>query len=97
MRLADGMTHIHQHAAPLHTGLCHFFYAQCVGMRGHALAGLGKMGVGAITIVEHMLGNAVAIGIEGGAIVAEPVPLGGILQGQQHPVVVDDISASAAD
>ena len=66
-------------------------------MRGNAGSRHGEVGIGPIPVIEDMLGYPVAIGIEGGAIVAEAIPLAGILQGQQHPVVIDDVGTAAPD
>ncbi|MNR10636.1 hypothetical protein D3C85_1268980 [compost metagenome] len=47
--------------------------------------------VGAIAVVVDALGPAVAIRIEQRAHVGQGVPLGGVLEAEQHLVVADDI------
>ena len=46
---------------------------------------------GAIAVVEHVLGAAVAIGVEHLADMREAVPLRRVLQRQEHLVVADDV------
>ena len=103
-RAAQVVLQVDQHAAALRAVLGQALDAQRGGlgvavasMRLAAGLGGGIFHAGADllaraeAVVEHRLGHAVAIGVEAAAHMGQAVPLGGVLQTEQHHVVVDHI------
>ena len=92
---------VDHHAAALHAGFRHVLHAEMaralrfVARRHVALrVVVGRaddVAAGAIAVVEHVLGAAVAIGVEHLADMREAVPLRRVLQRQDHLVVADDV------
>ena len=91
---AEMRLQVDHHAAALHAGLRHVLHAEMpralrfVARRHVALrvvvGGADDVAAGAIAVVEHVLGAAVAIGVEHLADMGKAVPLRRVLQRQQH-------------
>ena len=103
-RVAKVRVQVDHHAAPLDAVARHVLHAERAragrGLRPAARRHAGVLGIGrpedveaaAEAVVEHRLGQAVAVGVEHRADVREAVPLRRVLQVQHGQVVADHVA-----